>query len=176
MTAFAREGAVAAARLRRPAATRTTTRSCRSSRTTPTRQAARSTCSVTPALSVFGRYGWRDLEHRRPAAAAAAVGRRRQRHHLRAQQAARARRAPTCRATRRCSRSASAGPNTQGGQEPAGAGIDERVRRRTASPGLPTDPRIAGGLPTQTHHRLHRISAVRRRTRSGSTRRSSIRR
>ena len=46
---------------------------------------------VTPTLSVFGRYGWRNLEHVRPAEHSAAVGRRRQRRHLRAQQAVRAR-------------------------------------------------------------------------------------
>ena len=39
---------------------------------------------------MFGRYGWRDLEHRRSGDDSAAVGRRRQRQHLRAEQAARA--------------------------------------------------------------------------------------
>ena len=54
---------------------------------------------LSPALSVFGRYGWRELDTFDQPPHPAAVGRRRQRQHLRAQQAARARRHLGTRAT-----------------------------------------------------------------------------
>ena len=42
---------------------------------------------------------------------------------------------------------------TQAGKNPPGLGTDSALTQ-FGLPGLPTDPRIAGGLPTQTHHRL----------------------
>ena len=85
-------------------------------------------------------------QHQRSAADSAALGRRRQRQHLRAQQAARARHDLRRRAIDRCSKCASAGRTRRAA----------RIRRRSATPdtfgitGLPTDARIAGGLPSQS--------------------------
>ena len=84
----------------------------------------------------------------RPAEHPAAVRRRRQRAHLREQPAVRSRHAPGCRPRLRCSRCVSA---IRGRRR-------ARIRRRSAPtsaldefglPGLPTDDRISGGLPTQ---------------------------
>ena len=47
---------------------------------------------------------------------------------------------------------------------------------RSASAGLPTDARIAGGLPSQSDHAATRRSGARRPILSGNTRRSAIRR
>ena len=97
---------------------------------------------------MFGRYGFRNLTTDRRAEHPAAVGRRRQRPHLLEEPPARARARRGCRQRARCSRCASAIP----GPRPA------RTRRRSAAdsaldqfglPGLPSDARIAGGLPTQ---------------------------
>ena len=62
MTAFARKVLGGAARHRTCRGRRQQLLDrCRSSPTTPTRPAARSTCRSARALSLFGRYGWRDL-------------------------------------------------------------------------------------------------------------------
>ena len=86
--------------------------------------------------------------HLRRPADSAAVGRRRQRLDLRREHAGRRRRHLRARRAPRCSRCAS------GGRRPRPA----RIRRRSASrsaldaygiTGLPDDPRVAGGLPSQ---------------------------
>ena len=145
-----------------------------SSPTTPTRPAARSTSSVSPRLSLFGRIGWRDVGHLRRPADPAAVGRRRQRHDLRREQAGRARRDLHAAGHRRCSRSASAGRD----RRPA------RTRRRWASRRRSTPTASPACRPTRASRAACRrssspatpTSAARRPTRSGSTRRSSTRR
>ena len=104
---------------------------------------------LTPTLSLFGRYGLRNLDDRRSAEHSAAVGRRRQRR-------------TSTRATgSSCSASTWAPTAAIAARSAASAGRGRRparIRRRSASdsaldqfglPGLPTDPRIAGGLPTQ---------------------------
>ena len=144
---------------------RTTTRSRRSSRTTPTRRAARSTSRLSPTLSMFGRYGWRDLEHRRSADDPAAVGRRRQRQHLRAQQAARRSAPPTCRPIGRCSKCASAGRTRRAARIRRRSG--RQRDRRSASPGC----RPTRASPADCRRRASpaiRRSAGRRPTRNGS--------
>ena len=64
------------------------------------------------------------------------------------EQAVRVRRRPTRRRRRRCSKCASAGRRRRR-QEPGGAGHRPARSTPTASPACPTDPRVAGGLPTQ---------------------------
>ena len=44
---------------------------------------------------------------------------------------------------------------TQAGKNPPALGTDSALKQ-FGLPGLPDDPRIAGGLPTQSHHRLFR--------------------
>ena len=100
---------------------------------------------VSPTLSMFGRYGWREPQHQRSAADSAAVWRRRQRQHLHAQQAARAR-LHLRRRTARCSKCDSAGRTRR-----AARTRPRSDRRDTFGiTGLPTDARIAGGLPSQS--------------------------
>ena len=109
---------------------------------------SRATSRSTNALSGFAPLRLPRRRHRRQAAAAAAVGRKRQRLDLRHEQAVRQRASPGPAAARRCSKAGSAG------RGPSRA----RTRWRSAHPaaldaygisGLPTDERIAGGLPTQ---------------------------
>ena len=82
---------------------------------------------ASPALSLFGRYGFRESDHRRPAEHPAAVRRRRQRPHLRAQ--------PAVRAGQHLGADADSVLEvrfgyswTEAGKNPPALGTDERVR------------------------------------------------
>ena len=87
-------------------------------------------------------------EHVRSAQYSAAFGRRRQRQHLREEQAVRARLDLDADATSRCSKRDSAIRGPQAGKNPPALGSDSALDQFGLT-GLPTDPRIAGGLPTQ---------------------------
>ena len=124
-------------------------RCCRSSTNDTTRRAARSTSSINPRLSAFGRYRLARRRHLRRPDHPAAVGRRRQRRDLRAQQAVRGRR--HLHAGRRvAARGALRLVEHRGRQESGGAGGRAAgAGQAYGITGLPTDPRVAGGLPTQ---------------------------
>ena len=104
--------------------------------------------TVSPALSLFGRYRLARRRHLRPPADPAALGRRRQRPHLRRRTSSSRPARPGCRGRPRCSSSASAGRTPTAGKNPPALG-SRRRRRAYGITGLPDDPRVAGGLPTQ---------------------------
>ena len=84
-------------------------------------------------------------QHQRSAADSAALGRRRQRQHLHPQQAAGARR-DLHRQREVAARSALRLVEHEGGKNPPALGASDNF----GISGLPTDPRIAGGLPSQS--------------------------
>jgi hypothetical protein len=102
---------------------------------------------ASPALSLFGRYGFPRSEYLRPAEHPAAIGWRRQRRHLRAQ--------PSVRRGHHMGAGSNLAPRSavrllvdRGGEESTSA--RHRQRARSVRPaGLPSDDRISGGLPTQ---------------------------
>ena len=98
--------------------------------------------------TIFGRYGWRDLNTVDQPPIPLTGRRRRQRHDLREEQAARAR------CDLRAGQRVAPGSHGSGGPRPAQGKTRRRSGRAarstsTASAGLPVDARIAGGLPTQ---------------------------
>ena len=117
------QGARRPAGAERAPAPPTTTRSLQEFTNDTDKAGGKIDLQVSPALSLFGRYGWRRSQHQRSAADSAAVRRRRQRQHLHAQQAARARHDLRRRAIDRCSRCASAGRTRRAA----------RTRRRSAT-------------------------------------------
>ena len=139
-----------------------------SSRTTPTRPAARSTCAISPTMSAFARYGWRDLATNDQTPIPLPCRRQRQRRDLRAQQAARARRDVHAE-HHVAARSPLRVVVDRRRQEPAGARLDERVRRvRHQRPARRI--RASPAACRRSSSPASRISAGRRPTRSGSTR------
>ena len=103
--------------------------------------------------TMFGRYGFRNLDTFDAAEHPAAVGRRGQRRHLREEPAVRVRNDVGADAEL-AARSALRLLVDAGRQESAGAGHRQRVRCSSACRACPTIARIAGGLPTQLDHRL----------------------
>ena len=86
--------------------------------------------------------------HLRPAADSAAVGRRRQRRRPTSPTSSSPPARPTSRRRRRCSRCASAGRRRRPARIRSALGSASALDAYGIT-GLPTDPRVAGGLPTQ---------------------------
>ena len=150
MTAFARKVLGGLPDADHAPAPRTTTRSLQEFTNDSDKAGGKVDLQVSPTLSLFGRYGWRDLDDLRPAADSAAVGRRRQRQHLRAQQAARARRDLHAERAARCSKCASAGRT----RRPA------RTRRRSAATARSTRSASPGCRPIRASPAACRRSLI----------------
>ena len=118
-------------------------------RTTPTRPAARSTSSVSPRLSAFGRFGWRDVDiFDNPNIPLPSGGGGNAETYV-AQQAARRSARPTRRPATSLLEVRFGWSRHDGRQEPGGARARPVALDAYGITGLPTDPRVAGGLPTQ---------------------------
>ena len=150
---------------------RTTTTSCRTSRTTQDKWGGKADFQLSNSLSVFARYGYRKVDALDDPPIPAAVRRRGQRVHLRDDEPVRDRASRGRARARPCWRAVSAGR----GRRPArtrGASARRRRLTRTASRACrPT--RASRGASTRSSSPAIPTWGARRRTRSGSTRRCS---
>ncbi len=117
-------------------------------RPTRTRPAARSTSRRHSSLSMFGRYGLRDLDTDDQPDIPLPSGGDGNGHIYARNKSAGARRDVDRRLQRRCSKSRFGWSRTQAGKNPPALGTGS-AQALFGLPGLPDDERISGGLPTQ---------------------------
>ena len=175
MTRVRAQGAERTAGADQRAGTANNYASCSSSRTTPTSSAARSTCSVSPRLSLFGRYGYRDVDivDQPPIPLPSGGGGNGVIYVT--QQAARGRRDLHADATARCSSSASAG-RTPTAEKTRWRSDAEQRSKPTASPACRPTRASRAACRRRSITGYSAISAARRPIRSGSIRQSATRR
>ena len=124
------------------------THRCRRSPTDSDKAGGKVDVQASPTLSMFGRYGLRDLTTDDQPNIPLPSGGAGNGTHLRAQHAVRRSARPGCRATTSLLEVRFGWSWTEAGKNPPALGTTSALDQ-FGLPGLPTDARIAGGLPTQ---------------------------